>query len=164
MKKTIKDLIKGIEEGSIVYNDDEDSFKEVSDDHRLTVRIPRTLMEKMDTQRKLGFIKLSRNMFILKLIDEATKYKKEIQMEMPNYVENFSYSTDYIDIKKTPSGWVYIIKGVNPKADKDFIKDEIQAAFEAYAQANKAIHNWHEKGPQVLEQEDIDKKIEVLSS
>lgn len=46
---------------------------ETPDDHRLTLRIPKDLLEKIDAKRKerVGFI--SRNLWILEKLDQATK-------------------------------------------------------------------------------------------
>lgn len=49
------------------------SFEEQSDDHRLTLRIPRWLMDKVDTKRKGRVGKISRNLLILEILEQATK-------------------------------------------------------------------------------------------
>lgn len=48
------------------------SFEEQCDDHRLTLRIPRWLMDKVDTKRKGRVGKISRNLLILEIIEKAT--------------------------------------------------------------------------------------------
>lgn len=42
-------------------------------DHRLTLRIPCWLMDKIDTKRKERVGTISRNLFILEALDKATK-------------------------------------------------------------------------------------------
>lgn len=49
------------------------SVKDKADDHRLTLRIPRWLMEKIDVKRKERVGTISRNLFILEVLDDATK-------------------------------------------------------------------------------------------
>lgn len=46
---------------------------ENNDDHRLTLRIPKSLMAKIDLKRKQRIGKISRNLWILETIDKATK-------------------------------------------------------------------------------------------
>jgi len=49
-------------------------IKEQDDDnHRLTVRIPKWLLDKVDTKRKERVGKISRNLWILEVIEKATK-------------------------------------------------------------------------------------------
>ena len=43
------------------------------DDHRLTLRIPKSLMAKIDVKRRLRIGKISRNLFILETLDRATR-------------------------------------------------------------------------------------------
>ena len=43
------------------------------DDHRMTIRIPKWLMTKIDVKRKERVGKISRNLWILETIDKATK-------------------------------------------------------------------------------------------
>jgi len=43
------------------------------DDHRLTLRIPKSLMAKIDVKRKQRIGKISRNLWILETIDRATR-------------------------------------------------------------------------------------------
>ncbi len=51
-----------------------DDFRDESEnDHRLTLRIPRFLMDKIDIKRKQRIGKISRNLWILELIDKETK-------------------------------------------------------------------------------------------
>lgn len=62
---------KFISKGGSLATDD---FKEESrDDHRLTLRIPKFLMDKIDIKRKQRIGKISRNLWILELIDKETK-------------------------------------------------------------------------------------------
>lgn len=42
-------------------------------DHRLTLRIPKWLMDKIDIKRKERVGKISRNLWILEIIEKATK-------------------------------------------------------------------------------------------
>lgn len=42
-------------------------------DHRLTLRIPKALMDKVDIKRKERVGKISRNLWILELIEKATR-------------------------------------------------------------------------------------------
>lgn len=51
-----------------------DSFDEQLDgDHRLTLRIPKSLMDKVDHARKKRIGKISRNLWILEIIEKATE-------------------------------------------------------------------------------------------
>lgn len=50
-----------------------EDMHESSDDHRLTLRIPKWLMHKVDSKRKERVGKISRNLWILELINRATK-------------------------------------------------------------------------------------------
>ena len=43
------------------------------DNHRLTLRIPRWLLDKVDVKRKQRVGTISRNLWILELIEKATK-------------------------------------------------------------------------------------------
>jgi hypothetical protein len=49
------------------------SFDEPTDDHRLTLRIPKWLMDKVDTKRKGRIGKISRNLWILETLERAAK-------------------------------------------------------------------------------------------
>lgn len=49
------------------------SIEEAGDDHRLTLRIPKWLMDKVDDYRKKRVGKISRNLWILEMIERATK-------------------------------------------------------------------------------------------
>lgn len=42
-------------------------------DHRLTLRIPQLLMDRVDAKRKERVGKISRNLWILEIIEKATK-------------------------------------------------------------------------------------------
>jgi hypothetical protein len=46
---------------------------ELADDHRLTLRIPKSLMDKVDLARKRRIGKISRNLWILETIEKATE-------------------------------------------------------------------------------------------
>jgi hypothetical protein len=48
-------------------------ISEEEDDHRLTLRIPKSLMAKIDVKRRQRIGKISRNLWILETIDRATK-------------------------------------------------------------------------------------------
>ncbi|MGZ6255017.1 MAG: hypothetical protein ACXWL5_03450 [Candidatus Chromulinivorax sp.] len=52
----------------IIYHDHESE-----EDHRLTLRIPKSLMTKIDIKRKQRIGKISRNLWILETLDEATR-------------------------------------------------------------------------------------------
>ena len=56
-------------------HDDEISLENHPDeeDHHLLLRIPKWLMAKVDAKRKLRVGKISRNLWILETLDEATK-------------------------------------------------------------------------------------------
>ncbi|MBS1988853.1 hypothetical protein JST56_07770 [Candidatus Dependentiae bacterium] len=43
------------------------------DDHRLTLRIPKQLLDKIDAKRKQRVGTISRNLWILEIIDKATQ-------------------------------------------------------------------------------------------
>ncbi|HLY69861.1 MAG TPA: hypothetical protein VKR53_09035 [Puia sp.] len=49
------------------------NMTESLDDHRLTLRIPKWLMDKVDEKRKQRLGTFSRNLFILEAIEKATK-------------------------------------------------------------------------------------------
>jgi hypothetical protein len=49
------------------------NIEEAHDDHRLTLRIPCWLMNKIDAKRKERVGTISRNLFILEVLDKATK-------------------------------------------------------------------------------------------
>jgi len=51
----------------LVFGDDPE------DDHRLTLRIPKRLLDRVDAERKKRVGTISRNLWILELIDEATR-------------------------------------------------------------------------------------------
>ena len=44
-----------------------------STDHRLTLRIPKQLMDKVDAKRKQRVGKISRNLWILEIIEKASR-------------------------------------------------------------------------------------------
>ena len=46
---------------------------ELQDDHRMTLRIPKSLMAKIDVKRRQRIGKISRNLWILETIDRATR-------------------------------------------------------------------------------------------
>ena len=48
-------------------------MEESDDDHRLTLRIPQWLMDKVDSQRKRRVGKISRNLLILEILEKATQ-------------------------------------------------------------------------------------------
>lgn len=50
-----------------------DDHEKHDGDHRLTLRIPKWLMDKVDMKRKARVGKISRNLWILELIQKATK-------------------------------------------------------------------------------------------
>lgn len=53
--------------GSLSLDDD------IIGDHRLTLRIPQSLMNKVDQARKKRIGKISRNLWILEVIEQATE-------------------------------------------------------------------------------------------
>lgn len=52
-----------------------DSFEDNNMDHRLTLRIPKWLMDKVDSKRKERIGKISRNLWILEILEQAAKEK-----------------------------------------------------------------------------------------
>lgn len=46
---------------------------EIDDDHRMTLRIPKSLMAKIDVKRRQRIGKISRNLWILETLDRATR-------------------------------------------------------------------------------------------
>jgi hypothetical protein len=50
-----------------------EDIQESSGDHRLTLRIPKFLMDKVDEKRKQRVGKISRNLWILEMIEKVTK-------------------------------------------------------------------------------------------
>ena len=50
-----------------------EQISEMDDDHRLTLRIPKSLMTKIDMKRRQRIGKISRNLWILETLDKATK-------------------------------------------------------------------------------------------
>jgi len=79
----IKELKKAVKTASIDFEKDIEKFiakggslaepMDESGDHRLTMRIPKWLMDKVDEKRKERVGKISRNLWILEIIDKATK-------------------------------------------------------------------------------------------
>lgn len=63
---------KFISKGGTLANLDEKVI-EASDDHRLTLRIPKWLLEKIDAKRKERVGTISRNLWILETIEKHTK-------------------------------------------------------------------------------------------
>ncbi len=55
-----------------ILNEEKDIIIE-NDDHRLTLRIPKSLIAKIDIARKQRIGKISRNLWILETIEKATK-------------------------------------------------------------------------------------------
>ena len=58
--------------GSLAATFDEKSEQQ-QDDHRLTLRIPKFLMDKVDKKRKQRIGTISRNLWILEIIERATR-------------------------------------------------------------------------------------------
>lgn len=50
-----------------------DDINESYEDHRLTLRIPKWLLDKIDNKRKERIGTISRNLWILETLDKATK-------------------------------------------------------------------------------------------
>ena len=70
LEKNVENFIsKG---GALAENFDE-PIVEQDDDHRMTLRIPKSLMAKIDKKRKQRIGKISRNLWILETIDRATR-------------------------------------------------------------------------------------------
>jgi hypothetical protein len=72
VKKDSKDSESKVNEfiskgGSLAIIDEQEG------DHRLTLRIPKWLMAKVDNKRKKRVGNISRNLWILEIIDQATK-------------------------------------------------------------------------------------------
>jgi hypothetical protein len=65
-EKVNKFISKG---GSLADSIDE----KVDGDHRLTLRIPQWLMDKVDAKRKKRVGKISRNLLILEILEKAAK-------------------------------------------------------------------------------------------
>lgn len=61
---------KFISKGGTLALDDMDEHQ---DDHRLTLRIPKALMDKVDARRKKRIGKISRNLWILEILEKATQ-------------------------------------------------------------------------------------------
>lgn len=64
-----KDVENFIAKGGALAED----IVEQDDDHRLTLRIPKSLMAKIDVKRKQRIGKISRNLWILETLDRATR-------------------------------------------------------------------------------------------
>jgi hypothetical protein len=81
LKKTVKamplSLEKNVElfiaKGGALAENFNDEISEQDDDHRMTLRIPKSLMAKIDVKRKQRIGKISRNLWILETIDRATR-------------------------------------------------------------------------------------------
>jgi len=67
-----KDVEKFIAKGGSLAGNSVESM-DSDQDHRLTMRIPKWLMNKVDEKRKERVGKISRNLWILEIIDKATK-------------------------------------------------------------------------------------------
>jgi hypothetical protein len=68
------------EEHSILCSDENHCAnyenKEKDDDHRLTLRIPKWLIKRIDIKRKNRLGKISRNLLILEILQKATEYEE----------------------------------------------------------------------------------------
>lgn len=77
LKKAVKihaiDLEKNVENFIAKGGALPEIVSESDDDHRLTLRIPKSLMAKIDVKRRQRIGKISRNLWILEMIDKATK-------------------------------------------------------------------------------------------
>ena len=51
----------------------DDATHSQDDDHRLTLRIPKSLLDKVDVKRRQRIGTISRNLWILELIEKATQ-------------------------------------------------------------------------------------------
>lgn len=72
-KATLLDLEKNVENFIAKGGDLPKTTLIEEDDHRLTLRIPKSLMAKIDVKRKQRIGKISRNLWILETIDRATR-------------------------------------------------------------------------------------------
>ena len=72
-KVTMLDLEKNVESFIAKGGDLPKVALEEEGDHRLTLRIPKSLMAKIDIKRKQRIGKISRNLWILETIDRATR-------------------------------------------------------------------------------------------
>ena len=72
-KITLLDLEKNVESFIAKGGALAEEIIEQDDDHRLTLRIPKSLMAKIDVKRKQRIGKISRNLFILETLDRATR-------------------------------------------------------------------------------------------
>lgn len=70
--KMEKEVEKFISKGGTLSKSEEKSTID-KDDHRLTLRIPKFLMDKVDVKRKKRVGSISRNLWILEIIEQATK-------------------------------------------------------------------------------------------
>lgn len=62
-----------ISKGGALAENFTEEIIEQDDDHRMTLRIPKSLMAKIDVKRKQRIGKISRNLWILETIDRATR-------------------------------------------------------------------------------------------
>ena len=77
LKKAIKanpfDLEKNVESFIAKGGALAEQIFEADDDHRMTLRIPKSLMAKIDVKRRQRIGKISRNLWILETLDRATR-------------------------------------------------------------------------------------------
>ena len=64
---------KFISKGGTLAADPVENQAGDSTDHRLTLRIPKQLMDRVDAKRKQRVGKISRNLWILEVIEKASK-------------------------------------------------------------------------------------------
>ena len=72
-----KQLQASVNNSASSSHSQDDTIEEIEisdgDDHHLLLRIPKWLMAKVDAKRKLRVGKISRNLWILETLDEATR-------------------------------------------------------------------------------------------
>jgi hypothetical protein len=82
IKRLIKDVTKESEKSERRVQDFiaqggrlaiDDAAQNQDDDHRLTLRIPKSLLDKVDIKRRQRIGTISRNLWILELIEKATR-------------------------------------------------------------------------------------------
>lgn len=68
-----EEVQKFISQGGSVSDEMNLGSREAKDDHRLTLRIPQWLMDKVDEKRKKRVGSISRNLWILEQLEKACK-------------------------------------------------------------------------------------------
>jgi ribosomal protein L2 len=73
IKSTENTIEKFISQGGSLAQDTTAQIQVSNEEHRLTLRIPKELLERIDTKRKERVGKISRNLWILEQIEKASK-------------------------------------------------------------------------------------------